>query len=70
MVGPAGRDDDLRAGADERADGLQAESRVAPVTIASLPLRSIPASTSAAVERAPKPDPMGCWGVKLVMAPR
>src|SRR3954471_13240003 len=39
-----------------------------PVTTASRPLRSTPASTSAAVLRAPKPEPIGCWGVVMASA--
>src|SRR3954449_6353503 len=36
-----------------------------PVTIASLPPSSMPSSTSAAVLRYPKPEPIGRWGVVM-----
>src|SRR4051795_13133183 len=36
-----------------------------PVTIASRPPRSMPSSTSAAVLRYPKPEPIGRWGVVI-----
>lgn len=36
-----------------------------PVTMAALPPRSMPAMTSAAVVAAPKPEPIGAWGVGM-----
>lgn len=52
----AGGRDDGGTRTDEGRDGLDAEPGASAVTMASVPLRSMPATTSMAVVRVPNPE--------------
>ena len=63
----AGGHDDVGAGAGEGAGRLDADARVAAGDDGEpVPSDRCRTTTSAAVEVAPKPEPMGCWAEGIV----